>query len=88
MVKPDAPFPPIVAQATPAGEVWKLILSAKPSAEIRLYETIPPEANHGVTVEKYSSRFGANFERHIDAHGVVTWWRNTRVDAPEPRRKF
>jgi hypothetical protein len=58
---------------------WRLILAPKPSAVLRLYLTIPPEANHGVTVEKYSTRFGWNYEKHIDLNGVATWWKLVKI---------
>lgn len=54
---------------------WRLILAPKPSAALRLYLTIPPEANNGVKVEKYSTRFGWNYEKHIQPNGVETWWK-------------
>jgi hypothetical protein len=54
---------------------WRLILAPKPSAHMVLYQTIPPEANNGVKVEKYSTRFGWNYEKHIQPNGVETWWK-------------
>jgi hypothetical protein len=44
-----------------------------------LYLTIPPEANGGVKVEKYSTRFGWNYEKHIEPNGVVTWWKLVKI---------
>lgn len=58
---------------------WRLILAPKPSALLHLYDTIPPELNHGVTVEKYSTRFGWNYEKHIQPNGVATWWKLVKV---------
>jgi hypothetical protein len=58
---------------------WRLILSPKPTARLALYLTIPAEANNGVTVEKYSTRFGWNYEKHIQANGVATWWKLTKI---------
>lgn len=58
---------------------WRLILAPKPSALLVLYETIPPELHGGVTVEKYSTRFGWNYEKHIQPNGVATWWKLVKV---------
>lgn len=58
---------------------WRLILAPKPSAHVVLFETIPAALNHGVTVEKYSTRFGWNYEKHIEQNGVSTWWKLVKV---------
>jgi hypothetical protein len=58
---------------------WRLLLSPKPSAAVHLYLTISPEVNHGVTVEKYSTRFGWNYEKHIQADGVATWYKLVKI---------
>jgi hypothetical protein len=58
---------------------WRLILAPKPSAVVRLYLTIPPEVNNGVRVEKYSTRFGWNYEKHVEANGVETWWKLVKI---------
>jgi hypothetical protein len=46
---------------------------------VRLYLTIPPEVNNGVRVEKYSTRFGWNYEKHVEANGVETWWKLVKI---------
>lgn len=53
----------------------RLVLTSKPKATLHKFLTVPPEQNNGVTVEKYSTRFGTTFEKHIAANGVTTWWR-------------
>lgn len=58
---------------------WRLLLSPKPTARLVLYLTVPAEANNGVTVEKYSTRFGWNYERHIQPNGVATWYKLTKI---------
>lgn len=58
---------------------WRLLLAPKPSAHMVLFETIPPELHNGVTVEKYSTRFGWNYEKHIQPNGVATWWKLVKV---------
>lgn len=62
---------------TPAQPVFRLILSPAPTSDVKLYFTIPPEANHGIKVEKYSTRFGHAWEKHTDGRGIVTWWKLT-----------
>lgn len=54
---------------------FRLILSPRPVADVKLYATIPPELNAGITVEKYATRFGHGWEKHTDARGIVTWWK-------------
>jgi hypothetical protein len=58
---------------------WRLILAPKPGAQLALYETIPASAHNGVVVEKYSTRFGWNYEKHIEPNGVATWWKLVKV---------
>ena len=58
---------------------WRLILSPKPSAALTKYLTVYPPSMPGVTVEKYSTRFGWNYERHIAQNGVETWWKLVKV---------
>lgn len=60
---------------------WKLILHPKPSAYHVKYETIPAIQNGGVEVEKYSTRFGADFEKHTAANGIVTWYKLVKVSS-------
>lgn len=64
---------------------YRLILSAKPFARVVKYETIPAAMNGGVEVEKYSTRFGADFEKHTDKNGIVTWWRLLKVSSTLPQ---
>lgn len=75
----DSAAPKSSQQAPAPPGVWKLILSPRPSAALFLYATIPAIQNSGVQVQKYSSRFGADFEKHTDADGIVTWWRLLRI---------
>lgn len=65
-------------EALTPGE-WRLILASKPRAAMFLFLTIPAEANHGVKVEKYSTRFGWNYEKHIQENGVATWWKLVKI---------
>jgi hypothetical protein len=83
LVAPPPKFEnPHARDALTPGE-WRLILAPKPSAAAVLYLTIPPEANGGIRVEKYSTRFGRNFEKHIDATGVATWWKLVKIRSTE-----
>jgi hypothetical protein len=77
-LKPGQFENPHTRAAQTPGE-WRLILSPKPRARLMKYLTLPAELNNGITVEKYSTRFGANFEAHIQANGVVTWWKLVKV---------
>lgn len=54
-----------------------LQLSPAPKSVKRLYLTLPPGAHGDYTVEKYSTRFGTTFEKHIAPNGVATWWKLT-----------
>jgi hypothetical protein len=83
-VTPPAESALIVAVS--ARELWKLVLSPKPKANAVLYATIPATQNHGVQIQKYSTRFGADFEKHTDADGIVTWWRLVQVSGPRAKR--
>ena len=66
----------ITAQAAAQGQTGgKLILVNKPKANIFLFFTVPAAQNNGVVVEKYTTRHGVTFEKHIAQNGVVTWWR-------------
>lgn len=53
----------------------KLTPCAKPSAEIRLFETQEPLLNPGVTIERYTTSRGYIYEKHINADGVEHWFR-------------
>jgi hypothetical protein len=65
-------------QAPPvAPPKFVLILSPAPRSAIRKYLTLPPDATRAYTVEKYSTRFGSTFEKHIMPSGVATWWKLT-----------
>jgi hypothetical protein len=54
-----------------------LILSPKPRAHSVKYLTIPCRFHGECTVEKYSTKFGTTFEKHIAPNGVSTWWKLT-----------
>jgi hypothetical protein len=58
---------------------WRLILAPKPSAAVHLYLTVYPASLPGVVVEKYSTRFGWNYEKHIAQNGVETWYKLVKV---------
>jgi len=58
---------------------WRLILSPKPSAALTLFSTLPPELHNGVTIKKYSTRFGYNYEEWIEPNGVTTWWKLIKI---------
>ena len=58
---------------------WRLILSPKPSATLTKYLTVYPPHMPGVTVEKYSTRFGCNYERWIYPNGVEQWWKLSKI---------
>jgi len=58
----------------------RLVLTSKPRATLHKFATIPGEANNGTTIEKYTTRFGTTFEKHIQANGVTTWWRLVKAD--------
>lgn len=61
--------------APPAPPEFRLVLSPRPVADVKLYYTIPAEANGGVEVKKYATRHGHGWEKHTDARGIVTWWK-------------
>lgn len=54
---------------------WRLILAPRPSAMMVKYLTIPHPTQAGTIVEKYSTRFGWNYEKWIQPNGVETWWK-------------
>ena len=53
----------------------KLVLVNKPRANLYQFFTVPAAQNGGVEVVKYTTRYGATFEKHIAQNGVVTWYR-------------
>jgi hypothetical protein len=55
-----------------------LHVCAKPRARLYLIETQPPLIPEGVTVERYSTAHHFIFEKHIDQHGIVTWYKSAR----------
>ena len=66
----------ITAQASTLGTAGgKLVLCNKPKANIYLFFTVPAAQNGGIEVQKYTTRYGVTFEKHIAQNGVVTWWR-------------
>jgi len=86
MANVNPPDASALAAALTAPEAWKLVLSPKPKATAFLYATIPATQNHGVQIQKYSTRFGADFEKHTDADGIVTWWQLVQVSGPRAKR--
>jgi hypothetical protein len=70
----------IARQAASAGAgQGKLILVNKPKATVYKFFTVPAAQNNGVEVEKFTTRYGVTFEKHIEANGVTTWWRLLKV---------
>jgi hypothetical protein len=53
----------------------KLVLVNKPKANIYKFFTVPAAQNGGIEVEKYTTKFGVTYEKHIEVTGVITWWR-------------
>ena len=51
------------------------MLCNKPKANIYLFFTVPAAQNGGIEVQKYTTRYGVTFEKHIAQNGVATWWR-------------
>jgi hypothetical protein len=74
VVETIGPYSVDVTADAPA-PVFRLVLSPRPVADVKLYGTIQPELNNGVKVEKYATRFGHGWEKHTDARGIVTWWK-------------
>jgi len=60
----------------------KLVLVNKPKANLYQFFTVPAAQNGGVEVVKYTTRYGVTFEKHIQASGVVTWWRLLTIKEP------
>lgn len=54
---------------------WRLILAPRPSAVCVKYLTLPHPTEPGVKVEKYSTRFGYNYEKWVYPNGVEVWWK-------------
>lgn len=54
---------------------WRLILAPRPSAHKVKYLTIPHPTEPGVWIEKYSTRFGYNYEKWVYPNGVEQWWK-------------
>lgn len=63
------------AQISEQPPAFYLELSAAPRANVRLYLTLPPQGARTYTVEKWATRFGHTWERHIQPNGVATWYR-------------
>jgi hypothetical protein len=75
----------IAAEAAATGRLGgKLILANKPKADIYLFFTVPAAQNGGVTVEKYTTKYGATFEKHIAQNGVTQWYRLIKVTPSTP----
>lgn len=51
------------------------IVVAKPKARLWLIHTQPPLDGEGVTVERFTTRHGATFERHSTAAGHIQWFK-------------
>lgn len=60
---------------------WRLILAPRPKAVTVKYLTIPHPIEAGVMVEKYSTRFGWNYERWIYPNGTDVWWKLVKIRA-------
>jgi hypothetical protein len=58
---------------------WRLIACAAPKSKVKLYFTIQPEQNNGVKVEKWATRFGTGFEKHIQPNGVFVWYKLVKI---------
>lgn len=58
---------------------WRLILAPKPSAATVKYLTLPHPTIPDVWIEKYSTRFGWNYEKWIFPNGVVQWWKLVKI---------
>lgn len=73
----------VTAQAATTGQSGgKLVLVNKPRANVYKFFTVPAAQNGGVTVEKYTTKYGATFEKHIAANGVTTWWMLLKPNTP------
>ena len=62
-----------------SGPIGNTLATLNSTECLTLYETIVPEQNNGVTIKKYSTRFGWNYEQHIALNGVSTWWKLTKI---------
>ena len=66
----------VSAEAAALGKTGgTLVLVNKPRGNVYLFFTVPAAQNGGVQVEKYTTKYGVTFEKHIAQNGVVTWWR-------------
>lgn len=76
----------IIAHGAAVGKLGgRLVLVNKPRANLYKFFTIPAEQNGGVMVEKYTTRYGVTFEKHIGQNRVVTWWR-LLTTIPQPAK--
>ena len=53
----------------------KLTVVAKPKAEIFLVARFREGDETTTLIEKYTTRFGYDYERHEEPGGAVTWYR-------------